>query len=291
MPTSSHRSAKKTKELARKLFALVLLFSVGMLLFFLGSAIHPDEKTSYEVLPGTQILQVNVGHPRESVVPAILLSTGGVLFGLALSMIITEIFSPDHMGSLFGVLNDLLTMPWKSAEDDLDAFRQVFHGYLLSQNSDQTWGWRYRQFDFSTTMSPGYLQAVVQYRSSDGREIRYKYNGLVVKNRLFLVGFNDIFPNEPAVFQIFPDCGPEEIHAGYAFLVTPSGLPVVTRTLLSTRPLLKGIAAPAWISNPSDAAELHKIWRGAFRSHQIGSHRVLMESDLDAISTTSGVSG
>jgi len=280
-----NNSEKKTSAI---LFSQMAMFGLGLTLILLGNALsNATSTTTCQPDLSASILRIEISHAHQSVLPSILISAGGVLFGIALSTLIGVIFSPSQLDSINERLADLAKLPWKSYDTRHSRFRDsTLHGYLLSQNKDGSWGWRYREFDFSADRADHYLKAVVSYHSPDGEPVKYTYFGILSTTRLILIGFNELQHGEREVVQVFPDCSEGSPYAGYAFLETPSKVRLSTRTLLSTKQLTKEIfKAPAFIPN-DDAPELHRIWRHHFRG-EVGAGHVFDPDSPRAAGTPS----
>lgn len=240
---SSTSDAKdQIRDIAQSGFALGLLFVLGFTLIILGTRVNLD--------------------PWGRVVTAV----GGVLFGSGLSMLINRIYAaPNPLSTVLRLINDMVSVPWRTNESELRPLRRRYHGYLSTLRAGERL-WLYREFDFGTIETPGHLDAIVQY-PVDQRMSRYRYYGVPVMRRLVLIGLNANVPNEEAVVHIFPSCGAggTVIHAGLAFLQPPGNGPqIVTPTLLSDEPLIAH-AVPGPV--PADQAQLlDQRWKQEFGS-------------------------
>lgn len=223
----------------QKLFSLSLIFIVGLLIVGVAS-----------LLPN--------GFMRVT-----LTSIGSVVIGFGLTSVIAQVFSPAPFEGVLNMINELLSMPWRSKEEDLAPLRKQFFGYLYTIREGKGI-WLYRNFDFGNLEVPGYLHACVQYPTRGKVSAKYKYYGFPVKSRLLLIGINANLKNEPAVIQVIPNCGQSGIYAGMAVLETISGENIFTPTILSSEPLVD-IKDYGPIDDDI-SGPLNEIWEREFKS-------------------------
>lgn len=206
MNKSNLTAVPALRDKRQKVFSLILIFIVGLLVVCIASFLE------------------------ESFTRTLVASVGSVVIGFGLTSVIALIFSPAPFEGVLRMINELLTVPWRSKEEDLIPLRKKFHGYLYTVR-DGKGVWLYRDFDFSNLELPGYLHALIQYPSKGQTIAKYKYYGFSVKNSLVLIGMNDNLKNEPPVIHVLPNCGQSGIYAGMAFLETISGVNIATPTI------------------------------------------------------------
>src|SRR5450432_2880574 len=85
---------------------------------------------------------------------------GAAIMGAAFSLLIARIFEPSPINEIFRVMSTMKNSPLIVDDARVRPRRQKYHGYILSHALGKK-QWKYRVFDFTKDIRPGYLHARV----------------------------------------------------------------------------------------------------------------------------------
>jgi hypothetical protein len=196
---------------------------------------------------------------------------GGTFFGSALGLSFVRIFEPSQIGALLNVLAEANRSSLLRVDESRYApFRTRMHGYLRSRDEKGAPVWRYRQFDFGASRTPGHLHAVVDVPRPDTKIRQFIYDGYICGDHLVLVGQPAIVGSEQHVVHVFPDATTIQhgTVCGFCFVDSFDNSRLLTPSILSEAPLTSQEKAGQVPS--SEHFRLNDIWH----SH-IGQHRQL----------------
>lgn len=190
----------------------------------------------------------------------LLITLGGSGMGTCLGLVFGSLTGSSALQRVKELVEKTLNSSLNAPEDELDAFRKLWHHYVVTRIDGKP-VWRYRTIDFSKTVIPGKLIASLTVPGPDGRPHGYMIEAFLSPPRLMFVQ-KAVVGAEVPVVHVYPFATEHfwEVVAGSAFLQAWDGERLGVPVMMSTVPIGLGAAHSEGTLPESTYAKLDEIW-------------------------------
>jgi len=206
----------------------------------------------------------------DRIVSGIAAAIGGGALGAGINTIVVKKYEQDVLKEIQAVVAESLRAQFTSDHDELAMFRRDWHHYYLTQ-ADGKVGWWYQTYNFSKSVAIGSITETTSVLDSDNSSHAYLTEA-GVRGQRFILFETRQDGSEASAIEIYPTPrGFQTIHTAITFLQSWDSTNLVTKAILSRRPLIDGVVD----GRVSDvhANTLHEVWRNNFLSQ----NKVLIE--------------
>jgi hypothetical protein len=200
----------------------------------------------------------------DSIIGGFALALGGGAVGAAIQAVTEHRYSGDVLISIEKTIRESLGARFTSSESDLKMFKRDWHHYYLTHLNGES-SWWHQEYSFGQNVAQGSITGRTNVSDADGRAHTYLTEAGVRSQRFILLETNEE-GEEPAVVEVYPmPRGFQTVHAAIAFLEGWDSSNVVTKAILSEKPLTKENSKG--IVRQEDWSILDKIWETQFFAH------------------------
>lgn len=251
---------QQDRDIPANLFtATRVVLGIGVLLIAFGIAYQAATSTG-DRRPST----------LDQIVSGIAAAVGGGALGAGINTIVVQKYEQDVLKEIQAVVAESVRARFTSDHDELNMFRRDWHHYYLTQAGGKV-GWWYQTYNFSKSVAIGSITEETSVLDSDGSSHAYLTEA-GVRGQRFILFETRQGGSEASVIEIYPTPrGFQTVHTAITFLQSWDSTNLVTKSILSRRPLIDGIVG----GRVSDvhANTLDEVWRNDFLSQ----NKVLIE--------------
>lgn len=226
------------------------VFIVGILLVALG--------ITYQAATSSNARQATV---YDQIIFGILLAVGGGVIGASINTFVVRRFEGDALLEVREVISRSLAARFISEDRELEAYRQLWHHYYVTQVEGSTCWW-YEKQSLVHNSTIGSLSGQSVLLDSAGNAHSYLTELGVRGNRLILISARQDGA-ESASIAVFPTPrGFQKLHTGILVLETWDSSQMLTKIIISQSPLIENI--PEGRLFGEHPAILDRIWSDNF---------------------------
>ena len=214
----------------------------------------------------------SAGHQSSTsgqIIGGILIAFGSAVVGAVVSQFVTRQTGQDVLEDVRAVIAESLKNSFTSSDESLEPLRRDWYHYHLTGIGGK-FVWRHDLYRFQRSASVGCLVATISVRDETSRlQHQYRLEGGVRGTR-FIIMQTRINGTELPVIQVFPNMAESfrSIHCGIIMLQSWDGQNLISKTILSSTPLVAG--AKEGDIDQAHSSTLERIWQDGFkRSHEV----------------------